>query len=202
MPAPPWVGRGWCDVEALANWAFGPQRADASPVSGLCEIEARAAGYDWQGFSADGLVAVERIAAVGCRIDRSGPGRDAVHPVAELVVAEAARLVDGDLLAHYARIGCRPGGWDAKPRYEPERWREGREGVEAIWLMCEMTRRAYCPVILWNGPDEIAERRETYSRWWRAMSALWLPLRCYALPFELKKLRAAAEPWLDRPAPI
>lgn len=193
--AEPWAATGRCDIEALVNWAFGPQRA-LSPVSGLCEIEARAAGYAWQSVSADGVAAVQRIGEVGCRIDISGPGRDMVHPVAEMVSHMAALHPDGDLVRHHGRAGTRPAGWGRRPRYVPAMVRPDGE-AEWVYDEAALPRRVrmQCPVLVIGSQEAVSAARSLWVRWWDALVDLQMDVAGAAFAFQVVRPACYREPW-------
>jgi hypothetical protein len=195
----PWAAKGACTIEELVNWAFGPQRVAASPVSGLCEIEALAAGYAWQGTSSDGIAAVERIAAVGCRIDMSGPGRDLAHPVAELVAHVVALHPEGEIVREWAKLGVRPGGWDARPRFVPMDLDSKGDAVW-VWDEASLPKRTgqQCPVMLMNSPEAVQAARRMYVRWFDALGDVFVDVCCReGLPFQLRPTRAKRTPWFE-----
>ncbi len=200
MPAVPvpWAESGRCTIEALVNWAYGPQRVGASPVAGLCQIEAEAAGYAWQAASCDGVAAIERIGTVGCRIDISGPGRDVAHPIAELVAHVVTMHPEGATVREWARLGVRPGGWDKRPRFVPAMLRA--DGT-AEWTYDEARLPArvgqQCPVMQLNSADAVNAARRMYLKWFDALADIYIDVRCYAgLPFELLPVAAKRVPWV------
>lgn len=194
----PWADTGRCTIEALVNWAFGPQRVGASPVAGLCQLEAEAAGYAWQNASTDGVAAIERIGTVGCRIDISGPGRDVAHPIAELVAHVVAMHPEGEIVREWGKLGVRPGGWDKRPRFVPAML---RPDGEAEWIydesrLPERTGR-HCPLLLMNSVEAVNAARRMYLRWFDAMADIWIDVSAYAgLPFQLEPVKAKRVPWV------
>lgn len=124
----PWQPDGVISIERLLVWAVREQKAldRVARVGGLFEAEARAAGLPWQGASACGCVAIERIGAVGARIDVSAPDAGHVHEIADAVV-DIAISGDAHLALYHARTNTRPS------LQEPARWLEpellSRSGV-------------------------------------------------------------------------
>ena len=102
------------DLETLAIWAVMVQRADRDDVT-LHEVEARADGRGHVRWSTDGVAALERIGALGCRIDGGGARRGValrIHPDAEAVAAAIERIPDPrrrSLVLLHARQGSGPG---------------------------------------------------------------------------------------------
>lgn len=200
LAALPWEAAGRLTVEALVNWAFGEQRVSASPVAGLCEIEALAAGYAWQGTSSDGVAAVERIGTVGCKIDISGPGRDMAHPVAEMVAHVVEVHPNGRVVREWAQLGVRPGGWGRRPVFVPAE--RGRDG-DAMWVYdeAELPKRTgqQCPVVLMNSPEAVAAARRMYLLWWDVLAEVYVDVLAWpALPFKLEPVDALRVPWLSQ----
>lgn len=189
----PWTARGSVNVEVLVTWALRDQRAGQSPTRGLFQAEAEASGLTWYSASSDGCAAIDRIGSVGCRIDVSGPGRDALHPAAE-AVADAIELADErDLLRLLGRVGERP-DWRGPPRWiVPESWVV--EGVEAMWCYAERRTGKHCPLIIVCDAATIAAKRAVYVRWWDALEGLAWTLSCRALGFAVTGPAAAREPW-------
>lgn len=191
----PWAS-GSIDIEALVIWALRDQRAGATPTRGLFQAEAEASGLTW--YQGSNSAAIERLGMVGCRIDISGPGRDAVHPVAEAVDAVIGRSAEAELLRLYARLGERPRWRAPKVWVVPEAWTV--EGEDAMWCYAERRSGAHCPLIWLCDAPRLASWRATYVRWWDALEALAWPLAGRATGFAVEHPGAPRQPWLAQTA--
>lgn len=193
----PWQRTGSADVERLVSWTYGPQMADRFATSGLFELEARAAGYEWRNSSTDGCATIENIARVGCRIDISGAGRETVHPVAEAVVGVVAAHDAAELLRYHGVLDSRPNWRGPKRWFIPERWKV--EGEDAMWVYTERTSQPYCPLIQVASAETVERARATYLRWWDALDDVAWRLGQRALGFTVLAPQVDREPWLQKP---
>lgn len=193
----PWQRTGSVDVELLVAWTYGPQQADRFRTSGLFELEARAAGFEWHGSSTDGCATIERIAEVGCRIDiSSGPSRDLVHPAAEAVVSVVSRHAEASLIRYHAMLDSQPNWKGPRRWFIPERWKV--EGEDAMWVYTERTSQPYCPLIQIASSETVDVARAQYVRWWDALEAVAWSLSARALSFTVLAPQRAREPWLQK----
>lgn len=107
-------------VEALLIWVYRDQKADIviGRGDGLHDIELAAdAGHPRYGSSPDGVAAMLKIGALGCRIAGSAAAscKGDLHPVAELAHETLEDMgIDGHLLRQYAKAGGAP--WVTKRR--------------------------------------------------------------------------------------
>ena len=193
VAATPWAVTGRIEVWALICWALSDQRAGMNRSAGLLGLEAIADGCGRAERST--LAVVEQIAALGCRVDVSGPGRDVAHPVAEAVAAMVDRSSEASLVRHYGALGIKPGGWSAPARWlVPEYW--AIPDVEAEWVYAERRSGAYCPVMMVTSAEQLAHHRGVYVRWWDAVEDLAWALGSRALGFTVGEIGVAREPWV------
>lgn len=199
--ARPWEETGSIDVELLAAWAFGAQRADRHAGVGLHVLEAGIDGVSYRARSQDGCGALSDMENLGCRVDRShGIVRDSVHPAAEAVAVLVGEVEGGELVRHYGRLGVRPDGWAERPRWVPLVW--VKYGVLAQSEREGPGRGApnVTRIIMTVTPEELERRRATYRRWWEALDRLAWLLSSKRLGFTVLRPSAPRAPWLDAEA--
>lgn len=196
--ARPWELSGAIDVEQLAAWAFGLQRADRHAGVGLHVLEAAVDGHAYAGRSQDGCGALADMEHLGCRIDRSaGIVRDMVHPAAEAVAVLAHEVEGGELVRHFGRLGVRPAGWAERPRWVPLVWVRYGELAQSEREGPGRGPPNVTRVIMTVTPDELQARRDTYRLWWEALDRLAWLLSTKRLGFIVQRPAAPAEPWLQ-----
>ena len=192
------------DIENLLIWAYQKQRVHALDGGGvgLHELERLASGIEWAGSSADGIATIERIAALGCRVDGGGYSHGEVHPDAEIVHAAVVKL--GDDLDTGLVIMC------AVAARRPE-WFEGKRAELVVDVDAKgrpiPLRDRHDNIIpgkfrqRWTVRPEVIEgARLLYSRWWDALDVL-----AKSLPGALREHvatgpAAPSRPWLKQGA--
>lgn len=192
----PWQPYGRCEVERLAIWAYGAQRVgdELNPFSGLLPMERQAAGGETFAPSGDGCWMIGQRHQIGASIDVSrGPMKDSFHPAA-LAVADAVQRVDGGaLVAHWARIGVRPGDWATPDRWIVPRVWKGDSGETAHGGA--NGKLLFTPVRLARSVESLAVARLEYGRWHAALLMMWHLLSGRALGFVVSPPEAPAAPW-------
>lgn len=177
------------DPEAACGWAYREQRVHTLGAAGLFAIEAEADGMAIFNRSADGCVAVERIARLGCRVEGGG-GLGAAHPDA-LAIDEAVRRLPRLARALVIRqaVEGSPPAWDVGPL----RARPRRIGTQIVELWAD---GACCP-ITWEGTDEArSAARYQYRLWWLALRDVGERLaRVELAAIALAPLAADPFPW-------
>ena len=160
------------DVEHLLIWAYRDQKA-----RDWMRAEANAAigrAVRHRSHSVDGVYALGRIGALGCRVDDSGGGWDwDLHPDAEAAADQVAMLYPGvqELVVRHARSGTRPDWMEgARHRLEPVGW-TGRKRALTQHVGSDKTPR-YCPIVERDPPELVAAARDAYVLWWRALTVI------------------------------
>ena len=180
-------------VEDALDWAYRRQRVEGA-LESLDERWAAAPGRSW---SRDGVVAVQRIAALGCRVDASMDLGYDVHEDARAIAAIAGRY---RLVVELARAGALEGPWwapNGPGRYRPETDATGRALM--IWPTTGSKKTAIaCRVVLdGDDPRVVEHARAVYRAWWSALAevAAALAETCLETMRVRATPRARAEPW-------
>jgi hypothetical protein len=195
------VARASMDIENLLIWAYQKQLVGALDGGGvgLHEVERLASGIEWTGSSADGVATIQRIAALGCRVDGGGYVSGDVHEDAETLHQAVIALgddLDTGLVIMCARAGRRPEWFPGKkaeqvidrdPRGRAVPLRDGSDNAIPGKYRMRWTVR----------PEVLDGWRVLYTRWWDALDVL-----AKALPGRLAKHAvtgpaAPAKPWLE-----
>jgi hypothetical protein len=168
------------DIEALLIWVYRDQKADRvlRHGMGLHEQEVALAGLVPSHSSGDGIATLQRIAALGTRVQGGGPSADALHSDAEITHAAVSALPHPitALLIRHARYASRPDG-DAVvlPRPTRETALNGRTKITyAPWDKSH--GYGWCEVAWTVSPVSESMIRADYERWHCALSVLALAL--------------------------
>jgi len=172
------------DVADLVQWAYQVQRVDMADFSAAPD-----------GYGSSCVARVERIGALGVRVDTFLSLGNPVHPDAETVHAKVLGMggwMTGCLM-EFGRSGLEP---DPMLGQEPKaRPVLGRTGFKMIR---DHNRNAIACEITWDGPDwrEIEFARLKYERWHEALTALAESLKAEGLTSYLVTGPAAKSmPW-------
>jgi hypothetical protein len=178
-------GRGYLhqiDVESLLVWTYRDQRADIvlgwdfeSDPSGAAAIGRPL------GFGRDSLAALERVGALGVRVDGGGPSSDAVNIDAEATHRAVTRLgrETATLVVYHARLASRPDDHITirRGRFVAARDAQGRTVLEDRSPKKNNDRNYAACKLVWIPPSNTAFARRNYRHWHDAMSALATDLR-------------------------
>lgn len=197
-------GRASLDIENLLIWAYQRQRVHALDGGGvgLHEVERLASGIEWGATSADGVATIQRIAALGCRVDGGGYSHGEVHGDAEIVHRAVIGLKDDldiGLVIMCATAARRPECYEGKQaELVPDRDAKGR----AISL-----RDAHGNALVgqyrmrWNiRPEVLDSARLLYLRWWDALDVLAKGLAGGMREHVATGPAASREPWSKKGA--
>lgn len=178
------------DIEDLLVWAYRDQKVGAvlgggpriKPVPGAPEPEP-------MGRSADGVLTMERIGALGCVVRGGGGawgGSAEVARDAEVVFRAVEDLVGGEapvlraLLRRHAEAGTAP-DWVPQPRPRCFALRgtyvDGRGLRQANELVSDRAsglgdRPCWAEVGYRDTPEQVAEKRRIYLAWWEGLHVL------------------------------
>ncbi|WP_299393251.1 hypothetical protein [Pelagibius sp.] len=182
------------DIERLLIWTYQTKAADkvASRLSGI--------GPGPVTTNAQGLM---HMAALGCRIDRSGPGvptagAQDLDPDAEAVHEAVLALPqsDGALVWRHAKTATRPDFMPgASTRMCPVLRGNGKPKMVYRDRAC--TKPSYCLIEADPPQARIDFVRRTYKQWWDAMAALVETLVMRA--FTVTGPSAPRAPWKGEP---
>ena len=168
------------DIERLLVWTYRDQRADVVIGLGMRFFEQEAAmdGRTRYATSTDGITALQRVGALGTRVDGGGASAAALHPDAE-VVHDAVMMLDRHLammVIEHARASSRPDQTAiVPPRAHPVLNRLDRPTVRYDgW---DSGRHyGWCPVDWTVAPTTAEVVRLEYATWRRALLLLTVAL--------------------------
>lgn len=187
-------------VERFVQWAFQDERLGWQDA------------YGGRSQSTDTLVVLERIAAVGCRIDYTGPAPERLHPDAGALAGWLGARTPGAfrVVAGYGESGLRPTTRpDGALRVEPRQWqRQRRHG--RLWAETEVHKRyslfyrgrlrhydaVWCPVRYVNRPEDLAREREEYVCWRDLLAWILEDLKGRLRHWTLTEELPPETPWL------
>lgn len=147
------------DAEALLNWTYIEQSAGRVSLKDFGP-----GGY------VDSVVLVERIQALGTRIDGGGPCGHDIHPDAQAVHEWCVK--HERLLIQYAVCGLRPDWIPEGPQFVAVL---NNAGEPRIYSATHKDARGklfparWCPVLLTNLPETVAFARRLYGEWHAAL---------------------------------